>query len=105
MEKKLKALFENLCCSLCKNGFDEDSFEIKREEQGLTVTHLVCKHCGKNFGVAFLGFSGIDVKSPEDLALEIQEGPDPITYDDVIDAHRFIRNLDEHWTDHLPKQV
>ncbi len=105
MEKKLKALFENLCCSVCKNGFDEDSFEIKREEQGLTVTHLVCKHCGKNFGVAFLGFSGIDVKSPEDLALEIQEGPDPITYDDVIDAHRFIRNLDEHWTDHLPKQV
>ena len=36
MEKKLKALFENLCCSQCKTGFDEESFIIKREEPGLT---------------------------------------------------------------------
>lgn len=103
MEKKLKALFTNLCCSHCKSEFDEDSFVIKREEPGLTVTHLVCKHCGKNFGVAFLGFSGIEVKNENQLALEVQEGPDPISYDDVIEAHRFIKNLDEHWTEHLPK--
>lgn len=103
MEKKLKALFENLCCSQCKTGFDEESFSIKREEAGLTVTHLVCKNCGKSFGVAFLGFSGIEVKDESKLALEIQEGPDLITYDDVIDAHRFIRDLDEHWANHLPK--
>lgn len=103
MEKKLKALFSNLCCSHCKADFDENSFIIKREEPGLTVTHLVCRHCGKNFGVAFLGFSKIEVKNSADLALEVQEGPEPISYDDVIDAHRFIKNLDEHWADYLPK--
>ena len=97
MEKKLKVLFDNLCCSICKSGFDEDSFEIKRQEDGLLVTHLVCKRCGKDFGVAFLGLSDIEVKEP----LEVQEGPDPIGYDDVIDAHRFIQNLDEHWQDYL----
>lgn len=103
MKKKLKALFSNLCCSQCKSDFDENSFIIKREEPGLTVAHLVCRHCGKNFGMAFLGFSGIEVKDGEALALEVQEGPEPISYDDVIDAHRFIKNLDEHWADHLPK--
>ena len=103
MKKKLKALFSNLCCSVCKEGFDEDSIIIKREEEGLTVTNLVCKNCGKNFGVAFLGFSNIEVKDENALALEVQEGPDPISYDDVIDAHRFIKDLDEHWADHLPK--
>ena len=99
MKKKLKVLFDNLCCSQCKAGFDDESIVIKREEDGLLVTHLECKHCGKSFGVAFLGLSGIEVKEP----LEVQDGPEPINYDDVIDAHRFIKNLDEHWQDFLPK--
>lgn len=99
MKKKLKVLFDNLCCSQCKAGFDDESIVIKREEDGLLVTHLECKHCGKSFGVAFLGLNGIEVKEP----LEVQDGPEPINYDDVIDAHRFIKNLDEHWQDFLPK--
>ncbi len=74
MEKKLKALFSNLCCSHCKKAdFDENSFIIKREEPGLTVTHLVCRHCGKNFGVAFLGFSGIEVKMVRILRLKYRK--------------------------------
>lgn len=103
MKKKIKTLFKNLCCSVCKSDFDEDSIQIKREEEGLSVVNLVCPKCGKNFGMAFLGFSNIEVKNEEDLALEVQEGPEPISYDDVIDAHRFIKNLDEHWAEHLPK--
>lgn len=99
MEKKLKVLFDNLCCSQCKTGFDENSIQIKREEEGLLVTHLMCPNCGKSFGVAFVGLSKIEVKEP----LEVQDGPEPINYDDVIDAHRFIKNLDEHWQDYLPK--
>ena len=101
MKKKIKKLFSNLCCSYCRNGFDEDSFTIKREEDGLTVVALQCSHCGKNFGLAFLGFSDIDVKDYEPL--EVQEGPDPITYDDVMDAHRFIKTLDADWQKHLPQ--
>lgn len=103
MKRKLKALFSNLCCSVCKHGFDEDSIQIKREEKGLSVVNLVCQNCGKNFGVAFLGFSNIEVKDEAQFPLEVQEGPEPISYDDVIDAHRFIKNLDENWRNHLPK--
>ncbi len=103
MKKKIKTLFKNLCCSVCKSDFDEDSIQIKREEEGLSVVHLECLKCGKKFGMAFLGFSNIEVKNEDDLALEVQQGPDPISYDDVIDAHRFIRDLDEHWAEYLPK--
>ncbi len=101
MKEKLKVMFENLCCSYCKNGFDEDSIEIKRQESGLLVAHLTCQHCGKNFGVAFIGISNLDIKSEP---TEVQEGPEAISYDDVIDAHRFIKDLDEHWQEHLPKK-
>lgn len=99
MEKKLYNLFNNLCCSHCKSQFDEGAFSVKREEEGLLVTHLECPHCEKNFGIALLGFSGLEVAGP----LEVQEGPEPIGYDDVIDAHRFIRDLDENWQKHLPQ--
>lgn len=101
MKKKIEKLFGNLCCSQCKNSFDEESITIKRDEQGLLVIGLECRHCGKNFGIAFLGFSDIDVKDYEPL--EVQEGPEPISYDDVIDAHRFIHNLKDDWAKHLPK--
>lgn len=100
MKKKVEKLFSNLCCSQCRNSFGEDSISIKREEEGLTVFNLVCQHCGKNFGVAFLGFSNIDVKNY--APLEVQEGPNPISYDDVIDAHRFIKNLEGDWNKYLP---
>ncbi len=98
MKKNLGKLLSNLCCSQCKSEFDENSIEIKREEDGLIVTQLKCQHCGKNFGIAFLGFSEIEIKEP----LKVKQGPAPISYDDVIDAHRFIKNLDKNWQDYLP---
>lgn len=101
MKKKIEKLFSNLCCSQCRNGFDEDSITIKRQEEGLSVVSLECKHCGKSFGVAFLGLSDIDVKDYEPL--EVVEGPEPITFDDVIDAHRFIKELEGDWEKYLPK--
>ena len=101
MKKKIEKLFENLCCSKCRNGFDEDSITIKRDEEDLTVISLTCRHCGKSFGVAFLGFSDINLKNYEPL--EVVEGPEPINYDDVIDAHRFIKELKNDWNKYLPK--
>jgi len=102
MKKKIQAMFSSLCCSVCKDGFDEDSIEIKRKEKGLLVVHLTCTNCGKDFGDAFIGLSNLEVKSSP---LEVQEGPEPINYDDVIDAHRFIQKMDEHWQEHLPKTI
>lgn len=104
MKKKLSLLFKNLCCSVCKHDFDESSFVIKRDEKGLLVANLQCNNCGKNYGIAFLGFSDIEVKDENNFPLEVQEGPDPITYDDVIDAHKFIKNLDENWSRYINKE-
>lgn len=102
MKKNIKKMFSNLCCSVCKTDFNENSIEILREEDGLSVVRLVCQNCGKSFGIAFLGINEDNIKSEEDEILEVQEGPEPINYDDVIDAHKFIKKLDEHWQDYLP---
>ena len=99
MKRKIAVLFKELCCSQCKSDFDENSVHIMREEDEMFVFKLVCNECGKSFGVAFLGISDLELKNcdEEDLALEIQDGASPISTDDVLDAHKFIKELDDNW--------
>ncbi len=104
---KLKKLFSDLCCSVCKSDFDEDSIKILRQEDCLYVVQVVCKECGKSFGLAFLGLESITLKpgdmDDEYLPLEIKDGPDPISTDDVLNAHDFIKSLDKDWQKHIPE--
>ncbi len=108
MEKsEINKLFSNLCCSSCGTDFGEQSFNILREDDLFCVVQVECSECGKSFGMAFLGNEAPGNKkesySDEELALEIQEGPPPITSNDVIDAHNFIKNLDKDWQKHIPE--
>jgi len=103
MKRKIATLFKELCCSECKSDFDENSVLIMREEktegEEMLVIRIICQECGKSFGVAFLGISDLDLKnySDEDLTLHVQEGANPISKDDVLDAHKFIKKLDNDW--------
>lgn len=103
MERKIAVLFKELCCSVCKADFDENSVEIMREEktkgEELIVLRLACQKCGKSFGVAFLGISDFEMKnySEDEQALKVQTGTAPISTDEVLDAHKFIKKLDKDW--------
>lgn len=109
MNKKLiNILFSDMCCSDCRADFNEDSVFILRQENNLFVIQIVCQNCGKSFGIALLG--GCDEKelvkhSQNDVSLQIQEGPDAICYDDVIDAHNFFKNLDDDWQKYIPEDI
>lgn len=103
MKRKISTLFKDLCCSVCKADFNENSITIMREEKNLDeemiVFKLTCQECGKSFGVAFLGISDLTLKnySQEDLVLHVQEGAAPISSDEVLDAHKFIKEFDKNW--------
>ena len=98
LKMKLKLLFENLCCSKCYQGFDEDSFYVQQQTNlGLIVITLKCKNCGTSFGIALVGITDLTLKDPFNYL-------EPINYNDVLDAHKFIQKLDEHWQDYLPKK-
>jgi len=103
MKRKIATLFKDLCCSRCKASFDEKSVQIMREENSMIVFKLTCEECSKSFGVAFLGISDFELKNYDydtaerDLVLEVQDGPKPIDENDVLDAHKFIKDLDGSW--------
>ncbi len=101
MNNRFKILFENLCCSICKSDFNEKSIKVLREEKNIFVVDLFCQNCGKEFGVAFIGLSD-ESKNKYDTQLYIYDGLPPITKDDVLDTHDFLKDLDEHWMKYLP---
>lgn len=87
-QKDIKTLFSGLCCSYCKNEFTKNSIKILENESDILLCNLVCERCGKDFGNVIFNFNR---KAKQHDELEILEGPPPISYDDVIEAHRFIR--------------
>ncbi len=101
---KLVKLFSGLCCNVCRHDFDEDAIIIKRQEKDLLVLNIICSECGKNFGVAFLGIENLSLKNSDD-ELVIKDCPEPISYDDVLDAHKFIEKLDKDWKKYIPENL
>lgn len=103
MKRKIATLFKDLCCSVCKSDFEEKSVLIMREEktegEEMIVIRLICQKCGKSFGVAFLGIADFELKNykDDDLTMHLQDGAGPISVDDVLDAHKFIKKLDKDW--------
>ncbi len=87
-QKDIKSLFSGLCCSRCKNEFTKNSIEILERDCNILLCRLSCEKCGKDFGEIVFNFNR---KADSHSPLEIIEGPPPISYDDVIEAHRFIR--------------
>jgi len=89
-QKDIKALFSGLCCSRCKNEFSKDSLEILKRDCDIMHCRLSCAKCGKDFGEIIFNFNR---KTDKHNPLEILDGPPPISYDDVIDAHEFIKKM------------
>ncbi len=105
MSDKIDVLFKNLCCSRCKSDFDEQSIKILRKENDVLVINLHCDKCGKDFGTAFLKTKNLNAEffDREKTPLRMIDDLPPISKDDVINAHEFIKELDEHWTKYLPE--
>jgi hypothetical protein len=87
-QKDIKTMFSNLCCSRCKNEFSKNSIKIIEGDCDILICSLSCEFCHKDFGTVILNYNR---KSKQHTPLKIIEGSPPIDYDDVIDAHRFIR--------------
>ena len=89
-EKGIKKLFENLCCSKCRNDFSSESITVKEREGDILICNLKCNVCGMDFGDVVFNFNR---KSDKHDTMEIIDGPPPITSDDVINAHEFIKKM------------
>ena len=92
-------LLAGMKCSQCSCDFNENSIRIMRFDDGLHVIRVKCENCEKSFGIAYLGLSEAELeKSYQEVK---KKNTKPITIDDVLDAHNYIKNLDENWKEFL----
>ena len=111
-KKKILKMLNDLCCSDCRSDFDEDSIEIVRQEENLYVVRIICSNCNKSFGLAMMGLNSVKFKdeikqtkfNDDDLKFRIDMEDAPISYDDVLDAHEYIKNIDEHWQNFIKEK-
>ena len=89
-------LLKNMCCSDCRADFDH--YKVLRQENNILVMNLICPKCGKNFGTCILSMCDLSHRKNDVVALDLQDGPDLITPDEVIDANNLIRNLKSDWS-------
>ena len=98
----INSLLKNMCCSDC--GADFDHYRVLRQEKNILVINLTCPTCGKKFGTCILSMCEPSLRKSDVSALDLQDGPDLITADEVIDANNLIKALKSDWSKQMPKQ-
>ena len=88
-QQDINSIFASICCSHCKNNFTKNSVKILENFGDIYSINLSCEKCGKDFGNVLLKFNKNEKYHGD---MQILEGAPVINYDDVIDAHRYIKN-------------
>jgi len=111
--------FTQLHCPHCNRSFTPDSVTLLREEDDYWVVKVGCTYCNQSAGIAIVGieYEEISVKTIKNFNLnkkndifsekeskKFGEIP-PITSNDVIEAHKFIKNLGSDWMKYLKESI
>jgi hypothetical protein len=118
--------FRKLRCAHCQQSFTPEGVKLLREEKDYWVVRVHCTSCQQPAGVAIVGveYESSDAPVvPERTEREVAHAGNvnrvrgifssrreeekfsklqPISNDDLLDAHDFIHNLGSDWMRHLP---
>lgn len=105
----IQEYFQQKVCRFCSCQFKQDGIELLRQEPGVLVVRVTCNSCGHPLGVAIVGTTPKTQKAKPRSYGEwtkkdrsrLSELP-RITYDDVLKAHQFFKNLGSDWAKYLP---
>jgi hypothetical protein len=119
----VREYFQQRTCRHCCRKYTPEGVELIREEPGIMVVKVACNACGEPLGIALVGVSRSEA-APERQVSRLRGQhllgefpPDwskgdvkrlsslsPISYDDVLDAHKFFSELDAGWKRFLPER-
>lgn len=113
--KIIQSFFSRMRCSHCQSYLQADGIELIREDEGIYIVDITCMQCDEPMGVAMVGMEleNTALALPEHLE-ELELTPwdkerfaltDPVSTDDVVDAHRFFTRLGPDWQKYLPPET
>ncbi len=105
----IQEYFQQKVCRHCSRHFEQGGIELLRQEPGVLVVRVTCQACGQPLGVAIVGTTPKAEKQKPRCNSEWTKKDKSrlaklpkITYDDVLSAHQFFRELGSDWAKHLP---
>lgn len=109
--KLIQEHFTHLHCPYCDKEFTSECINLIREEVDYWVVKVFCVSCNQSVGIAIVG---IEVEQNKTYKQYKQKESDfnsdelkkfsnkqPITTNEVLDAHKFIQNLGSDWTKYI----
>lgn len=96
MEKDIATMLIDLCCSRCKNDFEQNDVTFIHKEGAYNVINITCSKCGKDFGTIYLKLTDNTSDNVADIILKDTRDKPPINSDDVIDAHEYIKDIEKN---------
>jgi hypothetical protein len=108
----IQNFFTRMRCNFCSHSFSPEDIQLIRQDEGIYIVNVYCNHCRTQNGVAMVGVEvpgqeNHPFPDPELTEEELVRLADfqPITDDDVLDAHEFFSNLDDNWTRFIPQEI
>lgn len=91
-------------CENCGHKYLNDNLKLIKKSDQAMLLHLQCNNCGHAYMINVVspntsvqGSSRIPINTDISSAAEIEKfaGRSPVSPDDVLDAHKLIKNLDK----------
>jgi hypothetical protein len=120
----IQQFFTRMTCHHCQASLEPDGVRLLREDAGMFVVSITCNHCHNDIGVALVGMDAVEghghpgqsgarrvrvrrYKDPELTPEELRRLAvfEPVSDDDVIEAHHFFQNLDTNWMRYIPDEM
>jgi hypothetical protein len=107
----IQNFFTRMRCNFCSHSYSPEDIQLIRQDEGVYIVNVYCNHCHTQNGVAMVGVevpngTGMfpDPELTDEELIRLAEF-NPITEDDVLDAHTFFNNLDGNWMRFIPPET
>jgi hypothetical protein len=107
----IQNFFTRMRCNFCSHTFSPDDIQLIRQDEGIYIVNVYCNHCRTQNGVAMVGVevpelqnSFPDPELTENELVRLAEFQ-PITENDVLDAHEFFSTLQGDWMKFIPSEM
>jgi hypothetical protein len=113
----IQNFFTRMQCNFCSHPFVPEDIQLLRKEEGVYIVNVYCNHCRTQNGVAVVGVETAASDRPVvvDRRRRHPELPEaerrrlatfePVSFDDVLDAHSFFNELGDDWNKFIPSEM
>ena len=109
----IQKFFTRMRCNFCSHSFATDDVQLLRQEDGVFIVNVYCNHCRTQNGVAVVGVEMANQESKQRRPHPELTDADwhrlihfqPVSSDDVLDAHSFFNQLGDDWMKFIPEEM